>query len=114
MSNIQDLLSDLTTAEPALARLQAEHVAENGELLPHVLFGDVTPWIIAHAPATHVLAILERHMTTGDDDVTNVIALSFLEGLEDVGVRAALGPRLAAQLAAMESWTPWDPDPSAE
>ena len=49
-------------------------------------------------------------MTTGDDDVTNVIALSFLEGLEDVAVRDALGPRLAAELAAMESWTPLDPD----
>lgn len=49
-------------------------------------------------------------MTTGDDDVTNVIALSFLEGLEDVAVRDALGPRLTAELAAIESWTPRDPD----
>jgi len=58
-----------------------------------------------------VLAILERHMTIGDDDVTNVIALSFLENLEPGAVRDALGPRLAAELAAMESWTPKAIDP---
>ena len=115
MSNTGDLLDELANAEPALARLRDEHIAFNGELLPHVLFGDVIRWVVAHAPATHVLEVLERHLTTGDADVDNLIGVSFLENLEpeETTVRHALGPRLRATLDAMESWTPRDLDSPA-
>jgi hypothetical protein len=109
-----DLLDELAHFEPALARLRDEHMAFNGELLPHVLFGDVTRWVVAHAPATHVLGVLERHLATGDANVANLIGVSFLENLEpeDTTVRHALGPRLRAELDAMESRTPTDLDSS--
>jgi hypothetical protein len=112
VSTIGDLLDELAETEPALARLRDEHIAFNGELLPHVLFGDVTRWIVAHAPATHVLQVLERHIATGDADVDNLIGVSFLENLGpgETSVRQALGPRLRAELDALETWTPTDLD----
>jgi len=105
MTIVPDLLADLLRTEPSLQLVVDEHLADNNELFPHVLLGDVTRWVVEHAPATHVLVALERHLSTGDEDVGNLIAVSFLENLEpeDEVIRAALPRRLAAQLAAMES-----------
>jgi len=110
VSNTDDLLDELANTEPALARFRDEHIAIYGELLPHVLFGDVTRWVVAQAPAAHVLQVLERHLATGDADVNNLIGASFLENLEreDTVVRQALGPGLRLALEAMDNWTPPD------
>ena len=85
------------------------------ELLPHLLLGDITRWLVERGPVAEVLAVLEHHIDAGDADVQNAIAVSFLENLfgDDPGelaVRAALGPRLKAEFHAMESWTPDDPE----
>lgn len=70
-------VDELAAAEPASGRLRDEHIAGYGELLSHVLFGDLTRWFVAHAPAAHVLDVLERHIVTGDARVNNLIAVSF-------------------------------------
>src|SRR5688572_17197555 len=109
VTTIDDLVRDLVDAAPELDAVLQEHLADNDELLPHVLFGDVTRWLGEHGPNAAVLAVLEHHMAAGDDDVQNVLAVSFLENLvagepSDDAIRAALGPRLRAELDAIESW----------
>jgi len=89
--------------------------ADYDELLPHLLLGDITRWLVERGPVAEVLAVLEHHIDAGDGDVQHVIAVSFLENLfgDDPGelaVRAALGPRLKAEFHAMERWTPDDPE----
>lgn len=115
MTTIDDLVRDLVDAEPELDSVLQEHLGDNDELLPHLLLGDVTRWLEKSGPNAAVLAVLEHHMAAGDDAVQNVVAASFLENLvagepADDAIRAALGPRLRAELDAMESWTPDDPE----
>ena len=114
MTTIDELVRDLIVAAPELDAVRREHLADNDELLPHLLFGDVTRWVVERGPVPELLAVLEHHMEAGDEEVQNVIAVSFLENLlgDDPGeraVQAALGPRLKAEFDAMENWTPDDP-----
>ena len=108
MTSIVDLSEDLAAAAPALRSLLAEHRAEHGALLTHLYMADVTRWLVATGPSAAALLVLERHMTEGDDEVQNVVCLSFLENLEPehTEIRAALGPRLREALAGMEGWSP--------
>jgi hypothetical protein len=99
---------------PAVRSILDEHLSENGgELLPHPFFGDLTRWIV---PAVHsdpsskeyltakgLLDALEEGLKTGDDDVLNLIAVSFLENLpyrceEGGDTRDLLGPTLRKEL----------------
>ena len=105
MTTVRELVQDIVSAAPALDAVLTEHQAEfDGALLPHLFIADVTRWLVAAGPSAPVLAILERHLADGDEEVQNVIALSFLENLEvtDAAVRAALGPGLRAELEAIE------------
>jgi hypothetical protein len=102
-SELPQLFQDLLTAEPQLARLRAEHIADNDEVLPHLLMSDVTRWLITHGPVGAVLAVLEDHFARGGPAVRDVLLASFLENLEadepaHDRIRAALGPRLRAAL----------------
>ena len=109
MTSVGQLVQDLVSAAPALDAVLAEHRAEfDGEVLPHLFMADVTRWLVGTGPAAPVLAVLERHLADGHEEVQNVIALSFLENLEatDAAIRAALGPGLRAELEAMERWEP--------
>jgi hypothetical protein len=106
VTTIDDLVRDLAASSPELNAVLQKHLAYYDELLPHVLFGDVTRWLVARGPDAAVLAVLERHMGTGDDEVQNVLVGSFLENLiGETGwkaIRRALGPRLRLQLETME------------
>jgi len=112
VTDVHDLVRDLLDAEPRLAPVYREHLADNDELLIHVLLGDVTRWLRQNGPAAAVLAVLERHLAGGDSDVQNAIAASFVENLEpdDATIHQALGPGLRAELQRQERWTPLDLD----
>jgi len=97
--------------------LLVSHLDDHGELLGHVLMGDMWRWAcqeLDKAPndVRRFLEVLSHHLGSDDDDVSNIICVSFLEYLIGVDpaksheyrLRAALPPRLAAELARMESW----------
>lgn len=107
MMTIPQLLDALSAAVPDLDALRTEHVREYGELLPHVLFGDVTRWLLAHQPQPRVLQILEDAFLAADAETYDLIAASFVENIEPgpeyADLRDALGPRLRQLWDAMYS-----------
>jgi len=116
MTSIHDLVGDLVAAQAALREIHREHLAYYGELLPHVFMAEVTRWLLVHGPDARVLDALERNLASGDEEVENVIAVSFVEILEPEheAVRAALGPKLRECLQTLECRSPDHPDHRCE
>jgi hypothetical protein len=113
-SSTHALVDRLTGTFPQLLRLREEHLEAFGELLPHVLFGELTAWLVdeyAAAPQAgpeaawrRILADLERAYEAGDVDTRELLYVSFLENLPypqepGAGITGHLGPHLAADLA---------------
>jgi len=77
---------------PAVEELRREHIADNDELLPHVLFGDVTRYAADlargggdDAVLDHLLSDLDSALGSGqDDEVANLIWVSFVENAQGV------------------------------
>jgi hypothetical protein len=109
---LRDLVHDHSWLEPVLA----EHIADNHEVLTHVLMGGITRVLVAaHMDSSHgshervvsVLKDLESAFAAptavpdSEVGVRGLIALSFLFNLPDPGepgfdIRKMLGPSLAA------------------
>lgn len=97
----------LVDSVPDLAPILREHLEDNnGELLPHVFFGDVTRWAVRQderdaESIDALLATLEIDYANGDDAVRELIVVSFLENLPlDSGIRSRLGSHLRAAQGA--------------
>jgi hypothetical protein len=102
----------LVADHPELEPLLAEHRDDNfGDVLPHVFFGELTQWVVdqhldnaADSSALDpLLAHLEAGLLDGDDEVKELIAVSFVENLpypDDDGadIIDRLGPTLTAEL----------------
>jgi hypothetical protein len=78
---------------PAIDELEREHVADNDELLPHVIFGDVTRYAAdlarsgddTAATLDSLLHELDAALAVGqDDEVGNLIWVSFVENAQGV------------------------------
>jgi len=113
-SSTHALTDRLTETFPQLRPLREEHLEAFGELLPHVLFGELTAWLVGEYVAApqagpeaawrRILAELERSYETGDVDTRELLYVSFLENLPypqepGAGIADHLGPHLAADLA---------------
>lgn len=102
---------------PALVGLFQEHINDNfGKILPHVFFGDFARYVISLCFTAHtsgkltelqqlqdILDFLEKSYESGDAEVQELIAVSFLEHLPRPGengseIREMVGPHLARQL----------------
>ncbi len=103
---------------PTLDALLKEHIEDFEEILPHLFFGDVTRHIVSLLPAASgsdfprrrelrdILAHLEESYSRGDDELQELISVSFLENLPRPGeagaqIREMVGPTLRAQLAVI-------------
>ena len=82
-----DLISALYAAVPDFGPMIDEHVASYGELLPHVLFGDLTRFVLAgHERGDRdlerrSLSFLDRALREGDEEVRNLVQVSFVENV---------------------------------
>lgn len=84
-----DACAALRTAVPEFGEIIDEHLVDyEGELLPHVLFGDLTRFVLAanergdHDVVARSLTFLDRALRDGDPDVENLVAVSFVENNE--------------------------------
>jgi hypothetical protein len=113
------LVVHVAAQSPELKALLEEHLDDNfGELLPHLYFGDVTRrfedlWKVRIGPSASVelrgiLEQLEQGLVLEDDYVQNLIAVSFIEDLQDLWhdpeFEAMLGPRMKHEYTTMRDW----------
>ena len=117
-----NLVDRLAGRFPALEPLLREHRADNfGDVLPHVFFGDLTRFVVGEYRLVRerddldgpvggemraLLDELEHAFASGDDEVCELITVSFLENLprrgeENEGVRDQLGPTLTSELGRL-------------
>ncbi len=107
-----------------LEPLLQEHLADNfGEVLPHLFLGDVTRHLVtrtiqerqanpdeaaaARKEVEEMLDALKQEFTAGDEEVEELITVSFLENLPRNGepgdaLRLRLGPALREQLKRID------------
>lgn len=94
---------------PNLMPLLQEHLDDYETLLPHVLLGDVTRWVVERARPSvgpeveTLLAFFETSFVEMGEHERELISVSFLENLPPRGeagseLRDQLGPNLTQQL----------------
>lgn len=111
-------------AVPSFVPVYEEHMQDNGELLHHVLMGDVARYVgqlyregyergnkQKKAVLRDILDILNEAMSSDDEKLQELISVSFLENLGRVdeeyeGLRELFGQALLEELNARESWRP--------
>jgi hypothetical protein len=77
----------LLDAVPEFRSAVEEHVADHGEVLPHVLFADLTRFVLVAQEAgdqqlvLRVLRHLDSEMRLGDEKVQELVAVSFVENV---------------------------------
>jgi len=96
----------LVEDSPALAQVFAEHSEDNGgNLLPHVFFADVARALSASGfpkdERSSILNALDENLAPGDDPISNLISVSFVEHLSptkplEAAVVECFGPNLSA------------------
>jgi hypothetical protein len=111
-----DFLRRLADAVPSLRERVAEHFRRfNGRPLPHAFMGEIVFEAIRFASTGKaevvqpLIDFLESEFGR-DEDVDNVIAVSFIEMLPQPGERGAdieavLGPKLRAELESQRQWS---------
>lgn len=104
--DIVDFAGELAAASPEVAALYEEHLAYYGQLLPHVLMGDVTRAVVAVADdgrcpewLIHLLGQLEDALMTRSQGVAVLVGVSFIENLcGEQKALATLRPRMGLAL----------------
>ena len=104
-------VQSLVARFPVFGGIYEEHVDDNSEVLPHMLFGDIVRQMVPMHPEdaeriSEVLAFLDAAYGAGDPDVQNLLEASFLENLPcageaGAGIRDLLGPNLRNKLRDM-------------
>ncbi len=111
---------DLVNKIPALRRLLDEHVSDNDALLPHVFMGDLTRFVVQSYKGGYqqespendigdlpcILSHLEQGMMSRNKEVQELVAVSFLENLDESDkslrdLESMLGPALANELSKL-------------
>jgi hypothetical protein len=82
-----EVTSTLRVALPEFAGAIDGHVADYDEVLPHVLFGDLTRFVLDGYQrgdddlVRRALAFLDSALREGDDAVQNLVGVSFVENV---------------------------------
>jgi hypothetical protein len=95
---------------PGFDRVYDEHVRDYDEVLPHVLVGELLRFLSAQvrshgedcAALSRAMDLLEQGMASGDPQLQELVAVSFLENLEPEdpsfhAISRLFGPRLREQ-----------------
>jgi hypothetical protein len=91
----------LAAAVPSFAAAVEEHQRDYGEVLPHLLFGDLTRFVLQASErgdtetVDRSLLFLSKAIQSSDMRVENLVAVSFVENV---------GPRDPSVAAFIESW----------
>jgi hypothetical protein len=112
MNNLtyQNFADHLRTAVPGFDRVYDEHLADNDDILPHVLLGDLVRFLSREVEVhgdesvtlKQAMRLLESGMGSADARLQELVAVSFLENLDpaDASFRTIselFGPKLEQQ-----------------
>ena len=105
--SIRSVIEGLAKSHPAIQEVLSEHLEDNdGELLTHVLFGDIVRWVEGGSASPletdRLFVELDHYYEGGDSEVQNVILASFVEAF---GYRSEFLERLGPVLAGTEMAT---------
>ena len=91
-----ELAGLLVTAVPAFRPFLEEHLTDNeGEVLNHLLFGDLSRFALAahergdSSTTRQVIDFVDEAFRRGDGDVRNVVSVSFVENFIDTEAERA-------------------------
>ncbi len=74
----------LSSLSPRIVAILQVHVVDYDEVLPHVLLGEVTRYLIASAtPEKSIVEALNVELREGHREVRELIAVSFVENIEN-------------------------------
>lgn len=96
-----DVVDRLVRRLPEFRDALNEHLRDNDGLLPHVLFGDLTRFVLRARKDGHddivrrALAFLDEALRHGDERTKNLVAVSFVENV---------GPWDPQQARFIEEW----------
>ena len=103
----QVLFQKVGSVAPGFNAVMAEHLEDNGELLPHLLIADLLRYVGSKVGSARgieevrrILDVLEEAYRSGDPDTENVIAVSFIEDIEREPFYGRLEPLLGPELRA--------------
>ena len=124
MSTLAHLLVDLLSTAPPLVPIYREHLALHDALVPEVFMAQITAWLSGTTStpgagkieggaggeaAKTVVGVFENHLASGDADVRELIAWSFLDSINaspaNEVLRLHFGPSLRAEAARRDGWT---------
>lgn len=96
----------LIQSVPALQQIYREHLRDNDVLLPHVLFGEITRFVVNKArkaeydsSIARLLNEFENGLKEGPEEVRELISASFVENLcGETGAIKALKPLMREKL----------------
>jgi hypothetical protein len=98
-NQVADFVERLISASPEVASVHRQHIADQGEILPHVLMAEITRLVIASTSCgrsaewrTKLLQQLESGLVSGSGEVAELVAVSFVENLcgESTAIEALL------------------------
>lgn len=124
MTAEQELMAELLREVPELEELYREHEATYHEVLGHVLMGDITrlalelagescaPWAYETSTLARLLRVLDRGMLSASASVQELIAVSFLENLDESqpnyhALTGLLGSALVHEMTRLHGGDPW-------
>jgi hypothetical protein len=99
-------IQELLRVIPSLVAIYREHVTDNGELLPHLFFGDVARYVIdetrdpdAIGPLRQLLGQIEIELERHNLETEELIGVSFVENLcGEVAALNVLIPMMGPEL----------------
>ncbi len=123
MTTVDDLFRLLVRRVPRIQTLVDEHLADNGDRLPHILMADVGRFVSSYFTTEEavalerpskdelqqVLNVLGDALLDGDDETQNVVAVSFVVNLwlepfyENLW--PFLGQQILAEIDRQRNWT---------
>ena len=123
-STLAHLLVDLLSTAPGLVPIYREHLALHDALLPELFIAQITGWLsgtvraagdqtipggAAGEAARRLVGVIETNLTSGDAEVRELIALSFLDSIDaspaSEVLRLHFGPSLRAEAARRDGWS---------
>jgi hypothetical protein len=111
MTAQDDLVLEVVRVAPSLESELEEHIADYGEILAHVFFGDVARFVVKNvssskiedqAEAEAAIRVIEEAYARGEESQQNVIEASFIENLPVVGsIAETVRSRLLGSLLSL-------------